>query len=403
MRLVGNLLFGGRELRDLRNRKLAEMSDELYALDENRILNTDSDEVMKYFRDKYDIDVPKLDIDNTEIDKKETDLGPHRLPRIRGTIVEYHIPFSGDKELFQYRPSSYSGEPTAIVMEGELTISIEFGAEDADHEKVGKKYEQELKKVEKYLEWQRNDVTQFREELQSKARILLDSRKKKLLADQEILVKIDKPIRRANAPSTYSVPKIRKTIELPKQSKSASPQAIEWSLDIQVYEHILSVLENMVAVMEYSPRAFSNLDEEALRFHFLVQLNGQYEGTATAETFNFTGKTDIIIKEGGKNIFVAECKFWRGPQALIDTIDQILGYLTWRDTKAAIVLFNKNRGFSQVLKKIPDTVREHLCFDRQLDYDSDRGFRFEMHKSDDPEKKLLLTVMAFDIPSLDEA
>jgi hypothetical protein len=28
--------------------------------------------------------------------------------------------------------------------------------------------------------------------------------------------------------------------------------------------------------------------------HFLVQLNGQYEGQATGETFNFEGKTDMI-------------------------------------------------------------------------------------------------------------
>jgi hypothetical protein len=36
--------------------------------------------------------------------------------------------------------------------------------------------------------------------------------------------------------------------------------------------------------------------EEDLRQHFLVQLNGQYEGQATGETFNFQGKTDILIR-----------------------------------------------------------------------------------------------------------
>jgi hypothetical protein len=41
----------------------------------------------------------------------------------------------------------------------------------------------------------------------------------------------------------------------------------------------------------------------------LVQLNGQYEGQATGETFNFQGKTDILIRVDGQNIFVAECKY----------------------------------------------------------------------------------------------
>ena len=45
------------------------------------------------------------------------------------------------------------------------------------------------------------------------------------------------------------------------------------------------------------------MDEEALRSHFLVQLNGHYEGQATGETFNYEGKTDILIPVGEKKYF----------------------------------------------------------------------------------------------------
>jgi hypothetical protein len=51
----------------------------------------------------------------------------------------------------------------------------------------------------------------------------------------------------------------------------------------------------MVRVMEQSPHAFATMHEEDLRTYFLVQLNAQYEGQATGETFNFQGKTDILI------------------------------------------------------------------------------------------------------------
>ena len=40
-----------------------------------------------------------------------------------------------------------------------------------------------------------------------------------------------------------------------------------------------------------------------LRQHFLVQLNGQYEGQAVGETFNYEGKTDILIRSEGKKPF----------------------------------------------------------------------------------------------------
>ena len=56
----------------------------------------------------------------------------------------------------------------------------------------------------------------------------------------------------------------------------------------------------MAQVMERSPSAFSTMDEESLRSHFLVQLNGHYEGQATGETFNYEGKTDILIRSEGK-------------------------------------------------------------------------------------------------------
>jgi len=122
----------------------------------------------------------------------------------------------------------------------------------------------------------------------------------------------------------------------------------------------------MVKVMERSPKAFDGLDEEGIRSHFLVQLNGHYEGQATGETFNYQGKTDILIRSGDRNIFIAECKFWGGPQMLTQTIDQLLGYLSWRGSKTAILLFNRNRDFSKVLDSIPETVRAHPNFQKEV-------------------------------------
>lgn len=79
----------------------------------------------------------------------------------------------------------------------------------------------------------------------------------------------------------------------------------------------------MVMVMERSPQTFKTLQEEDIRNHFLVQLNGQYEGQATGETFNASGKTDILIRADGKNIFIAECKFGDGLKSFTRAIEQL--------------------------------------------------------------------------------
>ncbi|MGB0945123.1 MAG: glycosyltransferase, partial [Marinomonas sp.] len=36
--------------------------------------------------------------------------------------------------------------------------------------------------------------------------------------------------------------------------------------------------------------------------------------------------------------FIAECKFWKGVDSLLKTISQLLGYLTWRDSKVAVIM-----------------------------------------------------------------
>jgi len=84
---------------------------------------------------------------------------------------------------------------------------------------------------------------------------------------------------------------------------------------MEEYENILEIIRNMVQVMERSPKAFEKMGEEDLRTHFLVQLNSQYEGGATGETFNFQGKTDILIRSNGGNVFISECKFWGGARS----------------------------------------------------------------------------------------
>ena len=155
----------------------------------------------------------------------------------------------------------------------------------------------------------------------------------------------------------------------------------------------------MAQVMELSPSAFATMDEESLRFHFLVQLNGQYEGGATGETFNYEGKTDILIRVQGKNIFIAECKYWDGPKKLTDTLDQLLSYSSWRDTKVAVIVFNRRKNFSGVLDAIPPTVEAHPNCKRFVGRQSETNFRYTFAYRDDPNREMTLAVMAFDVPS----
>ena len=155
----------------------------------------------------------------------------------------------------------------------------------------------------------------------------------------------------------------------------------------------------MVYVMERNPNSFAGMDEETLRDHILVQLNGSFEGKATGETFNGEGKTDILIREQGRNLFIGECKFWKGAKSLRTTIDQLLSYTVWRDTKTAIILFNRNKDLSSVLEQIPSVVKNHPNCERVVvNYKRESAFRFAMAQRDDRRRHVLLTILVFNVP-----
>lgn len=106
-------------------------------------------------------------------------------------------------------------------------------------------------------------------------------------------------------------------------------------------------------------RRHLRLDEEERRDLLLVALNSQFEGQAGGEVFNGAGKTDILLRIDNRSVFIAECKTWRGPKAFTEAIDQLLGYLIWRDTKAAIVLFIQMKSPTEVVAKAATALSGH--------------------------------------------
>ncbi len=93
-------------------------------------------------------------------------------------------------------------------------------------------------------------------------------------------------------------------------------------------------------------------DEETLRDLLLMVLSPHFQ-SVSGETFNKTGKTDILIRHEGKNLFVAECAIWKGSNQFLGKIDQLLSYLTWRDSKTALICFVRNKDVANVLNTIP--------------------------------------------------
>jgi hypothetical protein len=171
-------------------------------------------------------------------------------------------------------------------------------------------FDRQLSGIREHLGWITKDVEAFNAGLRAKAKGRIEARREKAIRNEGVVSELGFPLRRREeAPPTYVVPAVREKPPFPTPSSGRAAAAPEPELAMAQYEEILSIIENMVTVIERSPHAFVSMSEEDLRQHFLVQLNGQFEGKATGETFNYEGKTDILIRHQGKNLFIAECKF----------------------------------------------------------------------------------------------
>jgi hypothetical protein len=354
-------------------------------------LSLREDEIGIHDKSEVDIDVSQ-DISRAIFDRS-------RPFYIKGISVTIAIPFDGDGELFHSQPSTFTLNPPRGEIVGQ-ELHLTYQSVDHDAEKLKQAYTGDVNQINQYLSYVANDIKNYNESLESFVRQLVAKRKQKVLNDQGLVASLGIPLRKSNdLPKTYTLPDIRKKPKIERPKVKSEPFAPEPALSLEEYENILKIIQDMVLVMERSPKAFETMKEEDLRWQFLVPLNAQYEGRATGETFNYGGKTDILIRENGKNVFIAECKFWRGEKELSKAVDQLLGYASWRDTKTALLVFNRSKDFSSVLEKIPSVVKSHPCYRRDLGISNEIIFRYVFHQPEDVNRELILTVMVFNIPS----
>ena len=386
------------------------MSNEVASLSEDRVLNTSSEDLCNYLVEKYTIEVAEIDESGINVDygDAKVDVSQRfeyavfdrsRPLYITGTRLSFYVPFAGDPELFKCRPSTFNfNPPRATVRNSELVFTYERIAQDSQD--IEMEFERDRKDVKKYLGWIARDVTPFNSTIRETATQHITARREKVLQDRGLVERLGFPLRRrGGVPTTFVTSEVKRRVMPQLPQVSTEPYKPEPALGVDDYEHILSVLSNMVMVMERSPKAFKGMCEEDLRMQFLVHLNGHYEGQATGETFNYEGKTDILIRVEGRNIFIAECKVWTGPSGLKEALDQLLGYTSWRDTKTALLVFNRDREMSTVLGRIPEVVREHASYKADRNYASETGFRYVFGHRDDGNREMILTVLVFDLPA----
>jgi hypothetical protein len=163
--------------------------------------------------------------------------------------------------------------------------------------------------------------------------------------------------------------------------------------------NVWAVIRSTTRSFERDPGPFFGMDEENLRSCLVASLNGAFAGRATAESFNARGKADILVRSGDRNIFVGECKIYNGPAGLIDAIDQLLRYTTWRDLDLGLIVFVRSGAISAAIAGLREAAEKSEQVTSAEDVDgSGAELRLAARLPDDPDRTVHINALLVHVP-----
>ena len=398
-------IFAKYRTEDLIPSQTKAMERKVNALDDDYILNIAEDEYINYLIDEYSLYTPEVHFEDAHIETRKVLVDRQYLPHYWGvndayeaTMVRYIIPVSGDSDLLFFHPPIWFSSGSGRFHVERSCIYIDILALNGRAEEVTRDYESEKNSCLQMLEHLDKEIKAYNCALPGIARRVFTLRKEKIKRDNSFVASLGMPTAAQRKSKTYSVPTVSHRYGPPK-APNTSRRAEELTpvMDTQKYYQILDSIHTVGKMYESLPNVTKNMDEETLRDLFLAQIQVSFKAeSTTGEAFNKSGKTDIMVKHEDGIIFIAECKFWHGKKVFHDAISQLLSYLTWRDTKTALLVFVRGTTMTTALNGVNNSISEHPNFYKAQPAKNESWLNFKFKMNQDEERFVSLAVLLFD-------
>lgn len=368
------------------------------------ILKVDQNEFIKYLIEKYRIEPLKILIETETISEpikaKERQVDMFRREFMANTFTfKIKYQFSGHGGLFRVQPNPHDWDSSEINVDfHNNTVSFSMKIYRQNVEEFNKTKSDSYSKAFSNLNRINDNLSEFNRDYEQVIESMFIQEKNKYKTENDFFAAINIKVNQ-NTTSLFTAPTIKKKIiKQPIIQKNKEFSTIP-TMSQEMYNDVLKVIYDSGKSMEKKPDLYIGKDEEGLRDQFLFVLETRYEGTtATGETFNRGGKADILLKfaDDGSNLFIAECKFWHGSSEFLKAISQLFDrYLTWRDSKVAVMIFVKNKDMTNVLNTIKSDISKHDYFLKHISNRGESSFSYEFHLPQDKGKKVELEIMTF--------
>lgn len=395
--------FGGKSFSEFQTETTKKISIEIENKEKEYILSVDETAFKTYLKDKYSLDPLAVFPESEEILTPQKVVLERVVPyrnqiyQIDGYNCVVQYSFVGTPNLFSLSPSSRILTGYEINVDStRMIVSFSFTIDKQDSEIFLKEKNEAYSKAFANIENLNADVAAWNNSLDRLIEKAFRKIKDHYLEEnnffEAIKVKVDQNTKLVFAPPTIQ----KKAIPQPTAPKNQFTTVPSWPMEL--YEDTLTILYQQGRSMEQKPSTYRDRDEEDIRDYLITLLETRYTATTVSgETFNKKGKTDILIKyQDGSNLFVGECKWWNGENEFNAAINQLFDrYLTWRDSKTALLFFVKNKEISAVCDKIKEAAQKHPYFKRFVISKGEGRYSFIFHLPSDPEKEVFLEIMAF--------
>lgn len=393
---------------DANKRRIRELVD---AIPREQFLSTSPDtlcehvvaqltvEPLVFYEDQMTMEHSETKLDVTNRFEYGGSLGGCPM-QVGGYLLKFHIPFAGDPALWPIQPSSFStNPPRGEVDAGRKLLTLSFAnTAQTDEAWFKQQLESALNSIRQSVSTQFSEIQQYNASLPRAVQEAVAHRRNQLAKLHGLVSSFSIPLAKKPGMPEYKPVDLthRRQIRLPKVPVAGFKP--EPAISDELYEAILANIRHMGATFEGTPQTYQPLGEEGLRDIVLASLNSVYEGRATGEAFRHYGKTDICIEEDTRSAFVGECKLWDGEQVVVRALEQLLDYLTWRDCKAALVIFNKAAaGFAVIQDKIGTTLPAHANFVREKPGQPAGEWRFVFRSREDAGQEVTVQVFCFNL------
>jgi hypothetical protein len=384
---------------------------------ESYILNVNEETYLGHIESEYRIDIPELHFDQVYADKYEAEVSTELLPlyryrghsseskKIKKQIVQFYIPCSGIIGFLEYHPASsisLGGGGNGYFRVNGNSLVVELINHSDNPEEIKKEFERTIDGNRTNYNTLRKDIKEFNETILRPYIVnIFRQQKDKFLKKNNLMAALGIPLKKKDGvPTTFSIPKPKlreKIIVRPMVHEQGFKP--EPTLDNDNYSKILKIINDVGKNFERLPSISQGKDEETLRDHILMVLDPNFEyGNASGETFNKVGKTDIQLRYDSSVVFIAECKFWSGAKGYHATINQLLSYLTWRDSKTAIIIFVRQKEISNVLETVKSETPNHANYLEVVGKSDENWFNYRFHLKGDKNRELKLAVQLFHLP-----